>query len=67
MAEFYVRLFNWTVDDANLLGYRQISTGAGGIDGGIWPAPPEAPSFVQLFIAVDDLEAAVSRAHADDI
>ncbi len=32
------------------------------IQGGIWPAPPQAPSFVQLFIAVDDVKASVKNA-----
>jgi predicted enzyme related to lactoylglutathione lyase/transcriptional regulator with XRE-family HTH domain len=61
-ADFYSRLFGWTVDAANPLGYRRISTG--GTDGGIWPSPPDAPSFVQLFVSVEDIDAAVSRATA---
>ncbi|MEP7345767.1 MAG: VOC family protein [Gemmatimonadaceae bacterium] len=64
-AEFYSTLFGWTIDADNPLGYRQIHTGAGrGIDGGIWPAPPQAPSFVQLFIEVPDVAAAVAKATA---
>ena len=42
-------------------GYRQIETAAGGIAGGIWPAPPGAPSFVQLFVGVADVEQAVAQ------
>src|SRR5262245_40521899 len=64
-AEFYGELFDWRVNADNPLGYRQVSTGGGGgIDGGIWPAPPEAPSFVQLFVEVDDLAARIERAVA---
>ena len=33
-----------------------------GIQGGIWPAPPQSPDFVQLFVAVEDIQAAVDRA-----
>lgn len=62
VAEFYRALFDWTVSTSNALGYRQIETGAGGPNGGIWPAPPNAPSFVQLFVGVSDVESAVSRA-----
>lgn len=63
LATFYSRLCDWTVDDANALGYRTIDTGnKRGIDGGIWPAPPGAPSFAQLFIEVDDVKAHVDRA-----
>jgi len=55
-AQLYCALFGWTVNADNPLGYREIHTGTErGIQGGIWPAPPQAPNFVQLFIAVDDL------------
>jgi predicted enzyme related to lactoylglutathione lyase len=62
-AAFYSRLFGWKIDADNALGYRRIDTGTGqGIQGGIWPAPPQAPDFVQLFIAVPDVAAAVAQA-----
>jgi uncharacterized protein len=64
-SRFYTQLFGWSVDANNPLNYRRIDTGiAEGIQGGIWPAPPEAQNFVQLFIAVDDVGAAVTRAEA---
>ena len=56
-ARFYSNLFGWTIDDDNPLGYREISTGTGeGIQGGIWPAPPQANNFVQLFVAVQNVQ-----------
>jgi hypothetical protein len=62
-ARFYSSLFGWTVDANNPLGYRRIDTGTKeGIQGSIWPAPPQAPSFVQLFIAVDDVESSAQKA-----
>jgi predicted enzyme related to lactoylglutathione lyase len=62
-ARFYSALFGWTVSADNPLGYREISTGsAAGIQGGIWPAPPQAPNFVQLFVAVEDVRASMRRA-----
>ncbi len=55
-AKFYTQLFGRTVDANNPMNYRRIDTGTTeGIQGGIWPAPPEAPNFVQLIIAVDDV------------
>jgi predicted enzyme related to lactoylglutathione lyase len=55
-AKFYSQLFGWNVDANNPMNYRRIDTGTNeGIQGGIWPAPPEAPNFVQLFIEVDDV------------
>ena len=55
-ASFYGGLFGWSVDSNNALGYRRIATGAaGGIDGGIWPSPPEGHNLVQLFISVESV------------
>ncbi|HLJ86380.1 MAG TPA: VOC family protein [Candidatus Angelobacter sp.] len=62
-AKFYAGLFGWSIDASNSLGYRRIQTGSKeGIQGGIWPAPPQAPNFVQLFVAVEDVHAAVKKA-----
>ena len=62
-ARFYAALFGWTVNSDNPMGYREINTGSvEGIQDGIWPAPPQAPTFVQLFIAVDDVKACVKEA-----
>jgi predicted enzyme related to lactoylglutathione lyase len=62
-ARFYSDLFDWMIDANNPMGYRQISTGStDGIHGGIWPAPPQATNFVQLFITVADAAAAVAKA-----
>jgi len=62
-AQFYSSLFGWKVDADNPMGYRRIDTGSAyGIQGGIWPAPPQAPNFVQLFTAVEDVGATVEKA-----
>jgi len=64
-AAFYAKLFGWTVDANNPLGYRRIATGSdGGIQGGIWPAPPQAMNFVQLFIEVGDVKTSADAASA---
>jgi len=63
VASFYCDLFGWRLDVDNALRYRELRSGSDrGIDGGVWPAPPEAHSFVQLFVEVDDVEAYVERA-----
>ena len=62
-AEFFQRMFGWKVNSDNPLGYRRIDTGSkDGIQGGIWPAPPQAQNFVQLFVRVEDVKAAASQA-----
>lgn len=62
VQQFYGTLFGWDISANNALGYRMVDTGSErGIDGGIWPAPPEAHDFVQLFIEVEDVPATVQR------
>lgn len=62
-AKFYGALFDWEMNRNNLLGYQTVDTGSEvGISGGIWPAPPTATPFVQIFMQVDDCAAYVERA-----
>lgn len=64
-AAFYAKLFDWTVQGDNPLGYRMIDTGSErGIPGGFWPAPPEVPPFVQLFMEVENLEECIAQSTA---
>ncbi len=63
LADFYGRLFGWRMTTEPSLGCRMVDTCAeSGIGGSIWPAPPEANSFVQLFVEVDDVADYVRRA-----
>ncbi len=65
-ASFYSALFGWKVNDDNAMGYCRIETGSkDGIQGGIWPAPPQSPNFVQLFVAVEDVKACVKTSGRD--
>jgi predicted enzyme related to lactoylglutathione lyase len=53
------------VSQTNALGYREITTGTGGFDGGVWPAPPQLERpFVQLIIEVDDVNAYITKAES---
>ena len=63
LAKFYTQLFGWKVNTNNAMAYRAIDTGSSqGIPGGIWSAPPQAQTFTQLFIAVDDVAATFKQA-----
>ncbi len=59
LAWFYGEAFGWSFSADNGLGYRTATTG--GLDGGVWPAPLEAPETVQLFVEVADIDAALAR------
>jgi hypothetical protein len=65
VTSFYSKVFGWTVDAGNALGYRELrSDGNRGIDGGVWPAPASGPAMVQLFVEVADVQAQLDRAVA---
>lgn len=65
LTEFYTKLFGWEASTDNMLSYTMLDTGSErGIHGGVWPAPPEASSFVQLFVEVEDCAAYVAQATA---
>jgi uncharacterized protein len=62
-AAFYNQLFGWRVNADNPLGYRQFDTGSlRGIQGGVWPAPPQAAPCVQLFVETEDAAASLAQA-----
>jgi predicted enzyme related to lactoylglutathione lyase len=62
-AEFYTKLFHWEVNTNNALNYRMVDTGnERGINGGIWPAPPEGHAMVSLYVEVGDVAAYIARA-----
>ena len=62
-SKFYAETFGWSVSTSNPLGYRELRSGSsGGVDGGVWPCPPEGHPMVQLFIHTDDLERTMDRA-----
>jgi uncharacterized protein len=63
LVDFYTKLFDWDINTNNALNYRMVDTGSErGINGGIWPAPPQGPSMVSLYVEVDDVGAYASRA-----
>ena len=63
VTRFYSALFGWKVRTNNVLGYRMVDTeNERGIDGGVWPSPPEGHNLVQLFVEVDDVDAFITKA-----
>ena len=63
LTRFYASLFGWKVKTNNALGYREVETQSSrGINGGVWPSPPEGHNLVQLFVEVDDVDAYIDKA-----
>ena len=61
-ADFYGKLFGWKFNSDNALGYQTVDTQSkAGIQGGIWPAPPEGHALVQLFVEVPNVKAVVEQ------
>ena len=64
-TKFYASLFGWQIRTNNALGYRTVETQSDrGINGGVWPSPPEGHNLVQLFVEVDDIDASLAKALA---
>jgi hypothetical protein len=62
VRRFYADAFGWTIDAANPMNYGLVDTGAGmGIGGGIGTPMPGGPSYVTVYVAVDDLTAALTK------
>jgi uncharacterized protein len=62
-SEFYTKLFDWEINTNNALNYRTVDTQSEcGINGGIWPAPPEGHGLVSLYVEVDDVSAYAAKA-----
>ena len=59
LSNFYNKVFGWTTNSENALGYRTIDTGAAR-----WPAPPEGRAMVTLYIEVDDVPEYLEKATA---
>lgn len=59
---FYTRLFDWTIDAANPMGYGMVDTGAGrGVPGGVF-ATEDGPDYVTFYVEVADIEATLASA-----
>jgi uncharacterized protein len=62
-TRFYGSLFGWKIRTNNALGYREVDTQSPrGINGGVWPSPPEGHNLVQLFVEVDDIDEYIGKA-----
>lgn len=61
LQKFYGDLFGWSIDAGNPMNYGMVTAGEGGIGGGV-AATPDGSSLVTVYVAVDDLQAALDKA-----
>lgn len=65
LRRFYSLLFQWRMDPGATDTYTEVHTEAdAGIDGGIFETPANIPAYVTIYVAVDDVDAALTRAAA---
>jgi len=65
LQQFYGTLFDWNVQQAPQMDYGMVDPGSeGGIGGGIFTAPGEAPPYVTFYVHVEDLQAYLDRAES---
>ena len=63
LQEFYGKLFDWKIEVDPALDYGMVDTGGeGGINGGVFQAPPETPPYLTFYVQVDDLQAYLDKA-----
>ena len=61
-ATFYRELFEWTVRDEEMAGYRLVKTSDGSIGGGLLRTPEGIFPYVTIYVGVDDLAGTLDRA-----
>jgi predicted enzyme related to lactoylglutathione lyase len=59
---FYRQLFDWTVSEELIDGYRLVQTAEGSIGGGLLRTPHGVFPYVTIYVSVDDLRASLEKA-----
>lgn len=62
LTDFYRQLFGW--EPVGYDGNYRLVTPDGGVGGGLMRCTEDMPPYVTVYIAVDDLEAALAKAEA---
>jgi uncharacterized protein len=61
-TEFYRQLFDWSVGEELIEGYRLVQTAEGSIGGGLLRAPHGVFPYVTIYVSVDDLRVSLDKA-----
>ncbi|MBU1707611.1 VOC family protein [bacterium] len=63
--EFYGKLFDWKIEEMSAMKeYHTVDTGGEGINGGIFQTPSDVPSYVAIYVEVDNLQAYLDKAQS---
>jgi uncharacterized protein len=63
LGSFYSDLFDWKIDSNNPMGYGMVDTGSeGAISGGIGQSDGNTPTYLSVYVQVDDLQAYLDKA-----
>lgn len=63
LQDFYAKLFDWKIDANNPMNYGMVETGGqGGINGGIFATQGNMPTYLTIYVHVDDLQAYLDKA-----
>jgi len=58
--EFYLKLFDWNIDDNNPMNYGMVKSE--GLGGGLFKAEGDMPNYVTIYVQVDDLQKSLDQA-----
>jgi predicted enzyme related to lactoylglutathione lyase len=61
-AEFYRELFDWSVGEELMDGYRLVQTAEGSIGGGLLRTPDGVLPYVTVYVGVEDLQETLRKA-----
>jgi hypothetical protein len=61
-TDFYRELFDWSVGEEQMGGYRLVETAEGSIGGGLLRTPEGVFPYVTVYVGVDDLDATLVKA-----
>jgi hypothetical protein len=61
-SDFYRELFDWSVGEEQMDGYRLVQTAEGSIGGGLLRTPEGVFPYVTVYVGVQDLGATLERA-----
>lgn len=70
LRDYYAEMFDWEIETDNALNYgtieraKNLAPDGSGISGGVGQMPPDHDGHLTFYVAVDDVEAALTKAES---